>query len=371
MKFVDALGLEPPPVIPERPPRPVPHEIEAPAPPRFHLLSADQLLTRPPMQWAIHSVLPAQGCAAVYGPSGSGKSFLVVDLVAALAEGNPWFGHRIRLPRRVVMIVLEGEAGMRNRIEAWTIEHGRSFPPAVSFVPQPFRLNDRADVLAMAAAIDAAGGADVVVVDTLNRAAPGTDENSSKDMGVVLDHCKELQGMFGGLLVLVHHSGKDQAKGMRGHSSLHAALDAAIEVARADDRREWVVAKSKDGHDGQAHGFRLEVVELGEDEDGEAITSCVVHPDDAPAVHRPRPPKGGNQRIVYDALGPLFRESQHFGKGGAPAMRPCIELEEAIAQVKDRLAVEPKRQAERTRLAITGLVSSGVLGCREGWLWLN
>lgn len=370
MNFRDALGLEPPPLIPERPPRPAPPEVEASPAPRFHLLNSDDLMAMPPMRWAVHCVLPAEGLAAMFGPSGSGKSFLVGDLVARLGEGENWFGYRIRIPRRVVMVALEGEAGIRNRVQAWSMAHNRSFPPAVTFVLQPFRLNERSDVLALAAAIDSAGGADVVVVDTLNRAAPGADENSSRDMGILLEHCKELQGMVGGLLLLVHHTGKDQTKGMRGHSSLLAALDAAIEVSRTDDRREWTLAKSKDGRDGQAHAFRLEVVELGEDEDGETVTSCVVRADDAPPIHRPKPPKGGNQRIVYDALGALFRESSDFGKGGAPAMRPCVDLEHAIAQVKDRLAVDPKRRAERVRQAINGMVATGVMGHNDGWIWL-
>lgn len=70
-------------------------------------------------------------------------------------------------------------------------------------------------------------------------------------------------------MVLVHHAGKDVAKGMRGHSSLFAALDAVIQVSRGDknpDFREWRLAKAKDGHDSEAHAFALRVVDLGEDE---------------------------------------------------------------------------------------------------------
>ncbi|WP_232291540.1 AAA family ATPase [Polaromonas sp. JS666] len=366
-------GLEVPPSVPFHPkkqasPAPEPAPDRAP---RFQLLSVAELHRLPRLTWAIHGVLPATGCAAIYGPSGSGKSFLELDLVAALTEMGDWFGHKVRVPLRVVIIVLEGEAGFRNRVEAWEIVHNRPFPEQVQFVFQPFRLNDRADCLALAAAIDHAGGTDVVVVDTLNRAAPGTDENSSRDMGIILDHCNELQRMFGGLLLLVHHTGKDAAKGMRGHSSLHAALDAAIEVTRTDDRREWTLAKSKDGADGQPHGFFLEVVHLDDDDDGEPVTSCAVRSDDTPVVHRPRLPKGGNQRIIYDALNPLFRDSRHFGMAGAPPTRPCIRLDDAIAATKDSLAVEAKRRPERTRLAITGLIATHVLDCKEDWIWLR
>lgn len=367
------FDLEPPPVVPPKAERPAPVVLAEP-PPRFRLISAAELHTLPRLQWIIHGVLPAEGTGAVYGASGSGKSFLLIPMVVHLVEGGHWFGHRVKGGCKVVVVVLEGEAGFRLRIEAWEKSHGRPFPDSVRFVFQSFNLTDRADVLALAAAIDDAGGADVLVIDTLNRAAPGTDENSSRDMGLIIEATKELQGMTGGLVLLVHHAGKDSTKGMRGHSSLHAALDVAIEVSRSEDRREWIVAKSKDGTDGEAHPFRLESVDLGEDEEGEPITSCVVvavEPQDNPQRARPKLPKGGNQRIVYDALAPLFRDSQHFGRAGAPPVRPCVDLEAAVLAIRGRLVdVESKRRTERTRQAITGLVGMGVLGHNEGWLWL-
>jgi hypothetical protein len=77
---------------------------------------------------------------------------------------------------------------------------------------------------------------------------------------------------------------------MRGHSSLIAALDAAIEVTRSGDQRSWQVAKSKDGEDGTAHPFKLEVVELGMDNDGDPITSCVIKVDSSNQIKKPLTP---------------------------------------------------------------------------------
>lgn len=211
----------------------------------------------------------------------------------------------------------------------------------------------------------------MLVLDTLNRSAPGLDENDSRDMGQVIDAMKALQAELGGLVLAVHHSGKDPLKGLRGHSSLLAALDAVVEVTRQEERREWKLAKSKDGEDGQGHPFRLDVVELGEDAEGWPITSCVVEPEEqaADAVNRASLPRGGNQRIVWDGLGELFRVSKDFGQAGAPPTRPCIRLEEAIHALRDRLPCEQKRQTERTRQAFTRLIAAGLIHHREGWLW--
>lgn len=66
------------------------------------------------------------------------------------------------------------------------------------------------------------------------------------------------------------------------------------------DRREWKVAKSKDGQDGNADPFKLEIETLGPDDYGDAITSCVVVRDTAQNVRAVKLPQGGNQRLLLD-----------------------------------------------------------------------
>ena len=337
---------------------------------RFRLLGSTDLHALPPLAWRVRGVLPAQGLAGVYGPSGSGKSLLVLDVAAAIAEGAGWFGYRVK-PAPVVYCALEGEAGFRQRVAAWEQAKGRTLPAGLRLVLQSFKLTDPQDVDDLAAAVLTAGAGAVTILDTLNRAAPEADENASADMGRILEAAKELERLTGGLVVVVHHTGKDATKGLRGHSSLFAALDSAVEVTREGGRREWKVSKAKDGQDGAGHPFRLEVVDLGEDDEGETVTSCVVAPDESPQdVTRSRLPKGGNQKVVLDGLGELLRNSVAFGRAGAPPQRPCVETESAVEAIAPRLTCEPLRRKERTRQALTGLVASGVLTCREGWLWL-
>ena len=337
---------------------------------RFRLLGSADLHALPQLAWCVRGGLPSLGRASGYGRSGSGKSFLVLGAAAALADGAEWFGYRVkRAP--VVYCALEGEAGFRVRVAAWEEAKGRRLPAGLRLVLQSFKLTDPQDVADLAAAVLTAGAGAVVILDTLNRAAPEADENASADMGRILEAAKELQRLTGGLVLVVHHTGKDATRGLRGHSSLFAALDAAVEVTREGDRREWKVAKAKDGQDGAGHPFRLDVVDLGEDDEGETVTSCVIAPDESPQdVTRSRLPKGGNQKVVLDALGELLRKSATFGRAGAPPVRPCVQLEPAVEAIAPRLTCEPKRQKERVRQALTGLTASGVVTCREGWLWL-
>jgi putative DNA primase/helicase len=341
---------------------------EPPKPkPRFKLLGSPEVHALPLLQWRVRGVLPAAGVAALYGPSASGKSFLGFDMAAAVASGCRWFDCRVEAAP-VVYVALEGEAGFRLRVAAWEMHQGRKLPESLKIVLQPFKLTEAQDVQDLADVVPAGA---VVFIDTLNRAAPTADENSSKDMGEILEAAKRLQAMIGGLVVLVHHTGKDSTKGLRGHSSLFAAMDAAIEVSRDGDRREWRVVKSKDGQDGDAHPFKLQVETLGVDEHGDLITSCVVMTDTtANEIKRVKLPQGGNQRLVLDVLRLVFKKEGKTGKPGAPPLAPCIELEAAIMSASGHLTCEPFRRATRAREAITGLVSRGVIGCNHGWLWI-
>lgn len=247
--------------------------------PRFKFLTADDLRGMPPLRWRVRGVLPAVGLAALFGPSASGKSFLAFDLATAIAEGRPlWFECRVQ-PAAVLYICLEGEAGLSLRARAWEVRHQRKVPDGLRMMMPPFNLTDLSSVHELAALIPSSA---VVFIDTLNRAAPTADENSSKDMGEILEAAKLLQSLIQGLVVLVHHTGKDASRGLRGHSSFFAACDAVVEVSRGEDFREWKVSKSKDGADGGSNSFDLEVIELATDEFGDAITSCVIVQNDAP-----------------------------------------------------------------------------------------
>jgi hypothetical protein len=86
-------------------------------------------------------------------------------------------------------------------------------------------------------------------------------------------------------------------------------------------------------------------------------------------VQRVKLPQGGNQRLVLEALRPMFKGGA-TGKPGAPPLCPCIELEAAIATGAAKLSCPTDKRNSRTRVAIAGLASRGLLCLHEGWLWL-
>jgi len=315
---------------------------------RYKLLSARQLADSPPLKWTIRGTLPQTGLAALYGQSGTGKSFLALAMSMAIAGAdNEWFGMAVT-NCLVTYCALEGEGGMGKRAQAWEKFHKIPLPDRINFMIQPFDLMKPADVADLGHAIVEAGGAGgVVILDTLNRAAPGADENTSQDMGKILNAAKLLQEFTGGLVLLVHHSGKDLNAGLRGHSSLKAAMDCVISVHRTGIGLSWAVEKSKDDVTGRSYPFRLETVTVGEDDDGEAITSCVAVATVPPDALRQTKKLGKHQQVAINVLRRLFEASN--------SPDSIVDYQTAVMSIAAEVDATANHKTLRAKDAITAL----------------
>lgn len=353
---------------------------------RYRLLDAAAVGSLPRLQWIIKGVFPAQGVCGIYGASASGKSFLALSCALAIASGAEWFGYRVN-SAFVVYVVLEGEAGFKVRIAALHTTLEKSIPETLRLViNQAFNLTVQNDVADLAAAIVAMSNCKpVVFIDTFNRASPGLDENSSKDMGAILQGLKALQSLTGGVVIFVHHTGKDATKGLRGHSSLFAALDGAIEVSRDGDRRVFRIAKSKDGADGAERSFSLKIVSLGIDEDGDEVTSCITVPENenggkTGSNHRL---KGAN-RIAFDALTecrnaaidtPPEILASFPTAGGKPLFRPFVVVPEALwrerCYAKAISTAEQDAKKKAFARARKALLELGMIRACGNYIWID
>lgn len=273
---------------------------QAPAynPRHFRLLFDDDLDSQPPLRWLVKRIIPDAGIGAIYGDSGTFKSFLTLDALAHIANGQEWFGHRVKAAP-AVYIPFEGQGGVPNRIKAWRIAQAgqrspdvliSSIPPDdvrtnVAIITEPMNLREQADRDKLVVTLTESGWAGgVLCIDTLAHASNGIDENSSA-MGEMLAIFRGLQHRLGGVILVIHHSGKDQARGMRGWSGLHAAMDFVVECQheKGAGHREaqFVLTKVKDGASGGAYSFTMQPVQLGIDEDGDLISSLIVVPTEA------------------------------------------------------------------------------------------
>ena len=244
---------------------------------RFRLESAVEFAVRRKSTWLCKGVVPAATLGVIYGASGSGKTFIAFDLIASLVMGFEWRGHKVPRPVKALWIAAEGVEDMRKRLLAYC-NHKRitleSF--GMQFIGEAPNFLEELDIKVLLAQIKKHGQFDVIVIDTLAQVMPGGNENSGEDMGKVLGYCRAISRATGAMVILIHHSGKDESKGARGWSGLRAASDFEIEVIRADDDRVATVTKMKGGVDGAEYGFELLTVVVGQDADGDDETTCVV-----------------------------------------------------------------------------------------------
>lgn len=254
--------------------------------------------------YRIKGIFPEQGVGMIYGASGSGKSFLAFHLLGHIAVGAEWFGYRTK-PAKCYYMGLEGFSGLGKRLDLYCRQYGDACEPFLRFNDgQSWSLMTPDHVARISETMLAHGmKGGVLVVDTMSQAMAGHEENDAASATEALSHCWAISKAIEGLVILVHHTGKDATRGARGSSAIKANLDGMVMVENtaAGDRR-FTVEKSKDGEAGQSHYFDLEVATLGTDDDGDPITSCVVIPNASPRKKDGPKKLSHSQAVALEAL---------------------------------------------------------------------
>lgn len=263
-----------------------------------------------PDEQLVEGVIGRLALSVLYGDSNSGKTFLAIDIACAIGNGGLWM-RRHTVPGLVVYLATESPASVRTRLQAFQKHHGRRVPN-VLIVESPINLFDgSADAAAVVERIRSAESevgakCELVIGDTLSRMAAGANENSGEDMGAVIKHAEYIKREAQVHMLLIHHSGKDAAKGARGWSGLRAAIDTEIEVTvdEVTGIRTAEITKQRDiPGKGDRIGFKLESVDMGPGQWDSRRTSCVVVPAEAPA----KVPKGKRVSEVAGALKETLR----------------------------------------------------------------
>jgi RecA-family ATPase len=274
---------------------------------KFTFTHADDLSNEEGAYDFVENVLTDGAVSVVYGASNSGKTFFALDLAAHIATGKKWQDKEVERGA-VLYIALEGTQGAVNRIKAMKMRGilPEGAPLYVCF--SPVNLLDPMHPAAITRLIQSVTSkarlpVRFVIIDTMARAMAGGDENSGQDMGTAVKTIEAVREETGAHICLIHHSGKDAAKGARGHSSLRAAIDTEIEVVHPEGGkyRTATIVKQRDLEKITPLCFSLEAIEVGTNRRGKPITSCVVKAEDGMMAHTKGKP-GAKKKFTCDMV---------------------------------------------------------------------
>ena len=247
-----------------------PKEADKPKPTKTIKIESWDTIQDEPVEWLIEGVIPKRSFTALYGPPGSFKSFIALDIAEAIATGRTWMGREVKQTGAVLYLAGEGFGGIGARIKACKLHHQTQDGAPIYIVRHQLNLRSSAEdfnalMIAVVQLVEQTGlEFSLAIVDTLARAFGGGNENSSEDMGAFITAMGKVQEFLNCALMVLHHSGKDAAKGLRGHSSLLGAVDTELELLRFDEQMKGIltISKQKDGADNERFGFEMVEVEI-------------------------------------------------------------------------------------------------------------
>jgi putative DNA primase/helicase len=270
------------------------------------LIPADDFAAQPaPIAWLVKHWVQAGALIMVHGPSGGGKTFVVLDWCLRMAAGmDDWCGSKVR-PGSVVYLAGEGHHGLRGRVAAWKHHHqaGRlsmwlsrdgcdlNTPTGYAKVVEQVRMLPKMPA--------------IIVVDTLHRFLSG-DENSAQDTKTMLDACGALMREFSCAVLLVHHTGvsEEAQHRARGSSAWRGALDIEVSIvpSKNGSPMEIIQRKSKDAELAKTVYVKLEQVQIPgwKDEDDQPVTSAVIAQEDAPVSEKKSGGKIDSHRKTFE-----------------------------------------------------------------------
>jgi hypothetical protein len=341
---------------------------------RFPLVRMAHIKPKLRGRYLVKGLLPSGALTVVYGAPKCGKSFWTLDLVAHIACGKPYRGLNVR-QGSVVYIAAEGAEGFEARARAWCARHlGEGEDPPLHVLSMRIDLvNEHARFIEEIREQLGEEMPAAVVVDTLNRTYSGS-ESSDEDMTAYVAAADAVKTRFKCTVIIVHHCGLEMSR-PRGHTALAGAADAQISIRKSrSDLITATVDFAKDMPDGYSNSSRLEKIEIGSDEDGDMITTCIAIPSDEKAEPL-RPILSAGMALALKALDKaLITAGIQRAVPGMPDNVYSVptDLWRATFYQMSLLEAPEGNQAARQkafRRASTDLQARELIGCASEHVW--
>lgn len=324
----------------------------------------------------IEGMITNGSSTVLYGDSNSGKTFFALSLATAIATGKECYGKKTE-QGLVVYLATESPTSIRTRMQAIKKHHGLELEN-LAMVPMPLNFyeneHDANDVIDLIKAIEEQKGNKVklIIGDTLARMSAGANENSGEDMAPVMARFDRVAHETKAALLIIHHNGKDQARGARGWSGIRAHIDTEIEVAEKDGVRSATITKQRElASKGDTIYFKLHVHEMGLTKFGSQATTCVAIPDEEASTQQPhkKPTKHDeNIRLMERA----WWNSGAEVRNDAPYISRSALRELLVADGMSERTAKNKTEASRQDGIIAKLLNSETIKPYEhGWIFVD
>lgn len=268
-------------------------------------LSIDQ-----PPEHLVEEIIPCGALGVLVGAPASAKTFLALEFALSVASGIDWLGQYCVKQGPVVYVAAEGSRrSFGLRVEAWkAYHHLREESVGVQFLLQPVQLHTRSETEKLLEAIEEqlAASPTLLVVDPLARCFLGGEENSAKDMGLLIAGMDALRGT-GATVLAVHHAGHNKKIRERGSSALRAAADTMMTITRDPTPGGLYTVRCEKQKDDQQFGdlhlkLRLQVVRDGQESRVLELVSRAA--DGGPTAPDDLPGRAVSALKILRSLGP-------------------------------------------------------------------
>jgi hypothetical protein len=323
-----------------------------------------------PLPWAVKGLIPTDGITVLYGASGSGKTFLAAHLALCVASGSDFLRHKVKKKGAVVYIAAESPNSLERRLAVMSQLNKIGYSnfkfkgDEISIFKGNIDLFNHPDNVIGAIELfhDALDDVGLCIIDTLSAAFAGLDENSG-DMAIVVKQAEYIQRKLLCPVVIIHHTGKDVGRGLRGHSSLRGNIEQALYVEGLANPRLIKVDKIKDEKIGDETTFDLISIDTGIlDDDGSPVMGCLVQVAAFDAIVKRSDSKKGklsdNGANALKAYDEAYRNIQHPNKIVSRELFDCY-LQKYF---KD---IDSKHRKQAIGRALLNAVAKNYLTCND------
>lgn len=226
----------------------------------------DAFEERPALDFVIEGIFPAPSLSIVYAAPGELKSMLLMDAAVCVAGGIDWLAplpgddHTAFKTHRSPVFWYDFDNGKRRcaeRFQALAKGHGLSPKDNLELyflsMPHP-QLEAKAlgheTVLEPLEELVEQLNIKLVCIDNLATVSRDADENSG-EMVAVMSGLRHLAERYNLACVVIHHERKSKeaserpGESLRGHSSINAAIDLALQIERTPGTNRVIVQSTK------------------------------------------------------------------------------------------------------------------------------